>query len=628
MSFLKKILGKKSPPSAEKPPPPRPIEELRKDPNLFRVFDKYGQELFISKEQWRTSVLPGTIKSNWNNPDGLCSIILGSLKDGFRADVIPAAEHLYKTDPDHVRSACVWGIVLMEEGRIGEAEQVFQKHIATYGESGAIVTNLAKVFSKRNDKAKSEQTLWHALELDPNQDNALLWYQAIYRERGGDEAGDDALRRIAILPKSWRAQLWIARSCLHRRALEDALALYRQAIDAAGSPAPGDLLKQMSGDLGGAGHLPEILQLAEPAFDPALHGIEVGNNLIKAHVDLGQLDAAHGILNRLYALNRPDWKAQLQFWDTEIAKARIAGSPMVQNAPMEATLLTIEGPIWLPASSPVAEFFPAPDVEAPRVAFLGSSGERATNSKRAEHQLADRMGRLSRSLPLFLTEQAQFRCDTRALTLIPWLVKPEGAFVLNGVSPKDDEAASYATQHGLKNDYVVVTHLKTQTTPWIIEARIIRTIDAKCLETLTASLSPDDPGIEVPAFVQKVLDALRTHAELERGEETSPYEAPPAPHLSNYLLRLEQLLAVRAAGMESPSPGALSGEREIIDDNIQLCLACPESVAARLVLAQTVVAMKKARSDIMPEFKTKLESLQSEKTLPSAFQQAIIKMMK
>src|SRR2546422_10217541 len=65
----------------------------------------------------------------------------------------------------------------------------------------------------------------------------------------------------STLPGSWRAQLWLARSALQSRQLDQALALYRESLSRAGKPAPANLLQQMSGDLGNAGHLPELLQL-------------------------------------------------------------------------------------------------------------------------------------------------------------------------------------------------------------------------------------------------------------------------------------------------------------------------------------------------------------------------------
>ena len=56
---------------------------------------------------------------------------------------------------------------------------------------------------------------------------------------------------------------------------------------------------------------------------------------------------------------------------------------------------------------------------------------------------------------------------------------------------------------------------------------------------------------------------------------------PDVVYLANYLLRLEQLLAVRCAGMDGVSPAFLNGEREIIDGNLQLCLWCPDNVVKK-----------------------------------------------
>jgi hypothetical protein len=78
------------------------------------------------------------------------------------------------------------------------------------------------------------------------------------------------------------------------------------------------------------------------------------------------------------------------------------------------------------------------------------------------------------------------------------------------------------------------------------------------------------------------------------------------------LLRLEQLLAVRSSTIDGVRSSFLSGEREIINGNLQLCLACPNNVSTRLMLVQTLSGLKKVRPDILPEFKDKLNLLQKE----------------
>ncbi|HEX3628468.1 MAG TPA: hypothetical protein VH280_23925 [Verrucomicrobiae bacterium] len=590
---------------------------------MIRVYDGYGREMFISKQEWRTKILPGTIKSHWNNPDQLYGTIFGALNDGFFADVIDAAKQLNRIDPVPVRAACVYGIVLTQNHRLDEAEQVLRSCLEKHGEDGSVLTNLAKVYAARNEHQKADEILWHALEIDPNQDNGMGWYFAIQRERNGEAVAWDALRRVAAIPGSWRAQLWLARQALQNQKAEEALALYHAVLAQVTRPVPTDLLMQISGDLGNAGHIAEILPLVEPHFDPQTHGLQVGNNLIKAHLELGQLDAARKILDQLYALKHMDWQKNLSYWDTEIAKARVASTRVDQKAQMKMAMLTGEGPVWLKPNSPAAELFPAKSSDALVIAFLGGTAERATNSKRIERQMANTEGRLSHAVPLFLAEQVEFNTAARAQTLVPWITEPSGGFILSGGAWKDEDAANYSRQSQTKNDYIITSHLKTQAEPWIIELRLIRSIDNKCLGNLSASFPSAEPQRAIPGIAQQLLTLLAREAEIELLAPPASYQVPAGANFPCYLLRLEQLLAVRCGSLDGVNSGFLSGEREIIDGNIQQCLACPNNVNTRILLAQTLQAMKKVRPDILAEFKDKIALLQKEKPLAEPAQSVV-----
>lgn len=296
---------------------PAPAKE-----DLIQLFDESGRQIYVTKEQWRKDMLPGILKKSWDNPDQLYAIITGSLNDGFFQDLLDASRHLFEVDTIPARGTCVYAINLMKLGHLDEAEKVLRSYIAKHGEDGTVLTNIAKVQAERNQHELSEQTLWHALEVDPNQHNGLGWLMAIYNERAGKEASKQALLRIAQYPSSWRAQLWLARAALEQNDIAKATALYNESLLRVPKPVPADLLMQMSGDLGRAGRLRELLDLTEPHFNLKFHGLTVGNNLIKAHLDLGELESAQAILNQLSALNRPDFKATLNFWEAEIAKIR------------------------------------------------------------------------------------------------------------------------------------------------------------------------------------------------------------------------------------------------------------------------------------------------------------------
>jgi len=298
-----------------------PIPDPRESANLIQLFDKSGATIYVSREQWRTGSLPAMLSANRADPEQFSAIIIGAIKDGFFADVLEAAEHLYQIDTVPSRGTCVYGIVLMKNDRLEDAERIFLSHIQKYGEDGPVLTNLAKIYSARNETDRSDATLWHALEVDPNQENALSWYAALGHERGGKKGMVEAWRRVAALNGSWRAQLWLARTALESHDPQRAFAYYHESLSRVGESPPADYLMQMSGDLGKHGMLAELIQLVEPLFVPEVHGLQVGNNLIKANLALGRIDSARRILNQLRMQQRPDWKAPLSFWETEIARS-------------------------------------------------------------------------------------------------------------------------------------------------------------------------------------------------------------------------------------------------------------------------------------------------------------------
>lgn len=638
MSFLKKLFGKKpeakdtSTIRAHKPatlPPVKAQSENNSNqpsaPNkahTIKVWDAYGRILEIPREEWRTKVMPDNFKKAWDKPDELANLIFTALNDGFISDSLAPARQLHKIDPQPKRGATYLVVVLIQLKQFDEAEKIITAAISKHGEDGTLLTNLAKVQSNRGQEAQAEKTLWNALEVDPNLDNGLMWYQAMYRERGGEEGAQEAFRRVAALPGSWRAQAWLARTALQSRDLDRALTLYQESLSRAGNPPPTELLQQMSGDLGNAAHLPELLRLTEPHFVPNIHGLAVGNNLIKAHLDLGQFEAARKILDQLYAQNRGDWKENLNYWETEMAKARLVISTASQGADMKVAMLAIEGPIWLKPNSPAGELFPAHASDDIKIAFLGCSSDVASNYKITQRQLADAPGRMSRALPLFLAEQITFASNASVQTLVPWIVNDSG-FVLSGGPWKDEDAANHARQGEMKNDFVVTIHLKPTAEPWSAELRVIRTIDAKCIGTLNGTWAATNPEAGIPGIAGQLLAILAEQTDATSCPPPSNYQVPAGAHFSHYLLRLEQLLAVRCAGMDGVNNSFLNNEREIIDGNLWLCLENPQNPSLRILLAQTLRGIKKVRPNILPEFKDKIARLQKEKPLAEPAQSVV-----
>ena len=525
MNLLTKLFGR---PASQAAPVecPSTLDDAEVE-QLVRVYDGYGRELAMTREDWRDNVLLGSLTEAHSDPDRLYDLVAGALDDGFVAEVLPFAEQLRQLEPTSARSATLLGVIYLGLRRLDDAERLLTEQLRERGDDGYVLTNLAKVFADRGNAAQVDALLWRALQTDPNQENAVAWFLSLANERRGERGMQAALRALAAIPGSWRARLWVARAALEKQDAAEALRLYDEALDLVPTPVPTDLLMQLSGDLGNHGRLVELLERAAPRFVPAEHGLVVGINLIKANVDLGRLDHARELVDRLYALERPDWQQALSYWEAEIATAR-ASSPVAAPSPVpEITMLRLTGPIWLGLSQSGAEL----------------------------------------------------------------------------CSPKDEQA-------------VVVTHLDlTGKTP-TLSLRLVRTIDGTVLESCEAHVDLERPEAAFTLLAERTLASLSQRAGVERCDAPAWYRVPSGELFADYLLRLEQLLAATACQLDGSRRDFLSGEREMVAGDLELCLREPENATTRLLLFGLLGRLQVINPQVVAEYRGKVERLQAEHPLP------------
>ena len=581
-------------------------------PDAIRAFDQNGREVMVPRDEWRTNVIPGMLKEAWENPDQLYVVILNSLNDGFVAEMADAAQHLYEIDPIPGRGTCMWGILLMQTGRLDEAEQLLAGFAVKHGhEDGSVLVNLAKVYAAQDRMELAGSTLWHALEIEPNHDNGLGWYASMAQEKGGDQGAREVLEKVAEMPASWRAQLWLARGELNANNLARAKELYAEALARSPRPTPPDFLMQMSGDLGAKGHLVELVEFTGPNFLPEYHGIAVGNNLIKALVDLGDLNTAEHVKASLWSQNRPDWKDALSFWDGEIGRRRVAGAPDAQ--PLQVGMLRIDGPIWLPPGSPARQLFSAKSASAPKVTFLGGTAEAPENPVENQAQVADALGRMTRSLPLFFAEQVEMRTAATGRAMIPWAVAPVSGFVVSGQRWPDETAVQATQVPENASDYVVTVHVDAEVEPWTAMLAFVRTSDGTRIGDLEHEFTQDKPEEGLSELADEVVELLSA---LGPATPSPAYEVPGPATFASYLLRLEQLLAVRCSSMENVPPQFLNGELDILQGELDLCLADPNNVPARLLLHSTFQAIERVKPESGKLFAEKFTQLKADHPSP------------
>lgn len=623
MSFFRKLFGSKSkqtPPPVAPPAAPSATEE-----EPIRVFDKFGRELLIPRREW-VKVLHHNLRKDWDQPDELAGQIIQSLGDGLAVEVEEAAKQLHEIDTIPSRGACLLAIVFLQTGRPLEAEKLLSAHLAKHGENGEVLTNLAKAQEALGRDAESLATLWRALEVDPNQDNGLAWYVAIHREKDGEAASIEAYRRVSAVPGSWLARLWLARLWLARdelvhSRLDPALALYREAIDRAPKPIPAELLMQLSGDLGNHGHLMPLLDLTGPHFDVALHGLQVGNNLIKASIDTGQLDQARAILDQLQAQQRPDWKETLGYWEGELHKARLSLEEKPTYEQLRLSLLTIPGALWLPADHPVTARFPKKAEDAPHVVVSGCTFERPQQEDKVRVGPSDMPGRYSRALPLVFSEHLSLHSSARVTTIIPWILNGHGGFGVFGQSPGDDSLVEQAQRaigtSGHPADYVLDSHLLVRGENVTLRVRLIRCIDGRRLSEFSSDFPEGAFHRAAGLVLEKLGKAFAAETDISFSS-SAPTIA--GPELDHYLFRLEQALAVGCSTMEKKNAAFLANPAEILDGMLHLCLQNPEHLPSRMLLLRTLRKLREHQRALVAAMRPKVEALLAEHPIASVQQ--------
>lgn len=608
MTFFDRLFRRK--PSRESVPAPEP--EKPTGPSTVRVWDSYGRVGQIPREGWRTKVLPDTFQRQWNDAARLAQTLTAAISDGFFAESLEAARQLHRIDPTPHRSATLLGVVLLQLKRFDEAAKVLSKDLKKHGPDAAVLTNLAKARSGLGKSEQAEAMLWTALELDPNLGNGLMWYAAIHYERGGEAAQIDAIRRVAALPGSWRAQLWLARTALKSRDSEAALALYRGVLDAL-KVVPADAFMQITGDLCSAGLVKEAIDLCSARFVAEQHGLPAGNNLVRAYV--AQKDAANArrVLEQLYAVPRPDWREHLLKLEHAVVQLDQGFGPVPDSEAMKFAMLVLDRPIWARDGGAFTRLLPSKREDAPRIAFFAGSARSADSdsSQVPVSKPSDAVGRMTRALPMLLAEQIHLRTDARATFLIPWVTR--GGFALVG-RPWTIEVLGTLDP---KPDFVVMTHFDTTQETWQAHWSVTRVIDEKVTAAWTQVVRPDDAVTASAEAVDRMVRELQAHADVAPSPAPAWLAPPSGVHLGAYASALEQALAVHCASEVPLNRRFLYGERSILDFLLDLSLRSPTNAPARLLFLATVARQSRLRAAIANEYRARVDRLQREHPLPA-----------
>jgi tetratricopeptide (TPR) repeat protein len=291
--------------------------ELPEDKGQFvKTYNDKGELYQIPRTQWRNKILPEHFKKYWNNPEKLHDVIVSALRDNFLAEAIEPGKRLIEMDTDISRSYNVLGIIYLKNNLLGEAKQILESGISKTEYKAVMTTNLAKVYSAQGQHEIAMTMLWKALELDPNQDNALDWLTAVAFENGGENSRLDAYMRVASLPNSWRPKLYVARQHLKSKEYEQAKTLYKKILNIA--PNEPDVAWIISGDLGRANRVEDIFELVYPIFSVDKHGINASLNVIQACIQTGRKAEGLKLTNDFKKLQRYDYTERISQFEKQL----------------------------------------------------------------------------------------------------------------------------------------------------------------------------------------------------------------------------------------------------------------------------------------------------------------------
>jgi tetratricopeptide (TPR) repeat protein len=585
--------------------PPAPDEPM------MRVYDQFGRAVSIGRESWRKDVLLPNLAANRAQPDALYELVVNALNDGFAADVLESVRLLAANDSQPPRAAILLGATLLQLRDFAAARAVLEQQLAQYPDDPYLLAQLARA-SEHDDPARAEELIWRALAAAPNEEFALNWLISRAHAKGGASAVRAAYERAAQLPGSWRAQLWLARIALDGGDLAGATRLYEAALVEA-TPVPGDLLMQLSGDLGNRGHTALLVQLTQPRFDLEAHGLVVGNNLIRAYIELGLLAEARALLEQLYSQQRPDWREHLVFWEQKLDDAQKRYGEV--GGPIEIVVMKLEQPVWSRGVLNFENVLPAKAASAPRIHFVCASGENAANPQtdgKVVSQPTNELGRIARSLPMFLAEETFLRTSARSGFLLPWM--KQGGFILSA----KPWTRAFLPPDLSPPDVLVFMHIDATHSPWLVRATLEQPTRPEARPVLFEQAfelrsAAQDSLLLLNDIITRVTILLAL-----RREDSAPELATPGDDLiPGYLTAIEQALAVGLAARMPAAEPFLHQERAIFDHLFDVALYGDEQLRPRMLLVNTLENEARRRPDIVREYLEKLALLQEKHPLPA-----------
>ncbi|HEX3075464.1 MAG TPA: hypothetical protein VHQ24_01195 [Lachnospiraceae bacterium] len=404
-----------------------------------------------------------------------------------------------------------------------------------------------------------------------------------------------ALHEASNLPGSYLPQLYLARNYLKRKDFDTALEIYSKIME--GYSHKDEVLFMASGDMGQAGLVKEMIDLVSPFYDASRNNERIGFNLLQGYLVIKNIQDGNKLISRMMQLDRPDLKQYLLSISDEFEKMEdcsyrndIKGTPQFE-------MCSLNKPVWHYGLGEV-EYLNIPSKEntTMKIGILvyTSSGDVKGMETRTERET--NLGRLTRSIPLFISELLYYYTDCKTITFVP-IIREVGP-VLSGSEWHDDMLMQMARSNGLM--WIVTGNVAMDHDELCIMTKLINVLD-NTTENIKDSMHLKNMGNPIKNHVSKIFKSITQMQIADRSSDL--YGIPNAENLMEYLNSLGQSLTQTLVVNGIVPFKNMYGERNIINDYIMCCKHMQSIQQMPVIMVSGFAKSKEYGSTVYAEFK-------------------------
>jgi hypothetical protein len=393
-------------------------------------------------------------------------------------------------------------------------------------------------------------------------------------------AGEKASAAGGVLP-----QLAAARDRLKAKDLPGAMAIYEAVLAGAGDRA--DVLVTISGDLGTAGQVKEIIELLAPRYDAQRHGAAAGINLLQAYLVTRNAEAAQHLLDLLFELQRPELEARLVGFSNAVAELFVSETEAADQQPLteaeaKISMVSISKPVWFYGLEAIAPHLLAKkDGKRRRVAFaqyaLPGLADIATRAPQPEESL----GRLCRGLPLWFAETFAAGAGYETVAAVGASDRKHYALFATEWSAENIRQLHESVEGGL--DYVITGALRNRSDDYELTLRIWEVKKYRELKQFVTRWTPSNADAELAKF----QELIRGYMEWSPADNGLSYSAPAAPLAYAHALGVALTLFLGDKGVLAPEQ--MPAGTDVL---LQSARANPDDARAQLALVAALLRFK------------------------------------